>query len=279
MKPVTAIVAPGNMGAALARRLTDHGLQVLTVLEGRSAATRARASAAGMVGVSRERLVDADILLSILPPAQALPFAEEMAPVLRSAERKPVFVDCNAVSPTTVERIQTVLAPTGAPFVDASIIGLPPPEGANPRVYTSGDHASRVEVLRAYGLDVRALDGPVGAASALKMCYAGINKGVAAIGAAVILAATRAGAAGALREEMSESLPELLNTLSRRIPDMLPKAYRWVAEMEEISAFTRDDPAATNIFAAFAQLFDRISRDEAGVRHEATQLTRFFLPE
>ena len=277
MKPVTAIVAPGNMGAALAKLLVRHGLQVLTVLDARSAATRARAAAAGMVGVPQERLVEADILLSILPPAHALPFAEQMVPALRSAQRKPLFVDCNAVSPATVKRIEAVVAPTGAPFVDASIIGLPPLEGRNdPHIYTSGDYASRLAVLRGYGLDVRILDGPVGAASALKMCYAGINKGVGAVAAAMILAATRAGAAQALSQEMSESVPELLSLLSRRIPDMLPKAYRWVAEMQEISAFTTDDPAATNIFASFAQLFDRISQDEAGDRREAAQLTQFF---
>ena len=46
--PVVAIIAPGGMGAATAARLTHHGVRVLTDLEGRSAASVARAKAAGM---------------------------------------------------------------------------------------------------------------------------------------------------------------------------------------------------------------------------------------
>jgi 3-hydroxyisobutyrate dehydrogenase-like beta-hydroxyacid dehydrogenase len=280
MKPVAAIVAPGNMGAAVAKLLVDHGVKVLTTLEGRSAASEARAAAAGMAAVAPEHLVKADFLLSILPPGRALAFAEQMAPALRNAQGKPLFVDCNAVGPATVERMREVIEPTGAPFVDASIIGLPPVAGReSPHIYASGRYAPRVEALRAYGLDVRVLNGPVGAASVLKMCYAGINKGVTAVATAMILAATRSGAAPALRQEMSESLPELLSSLSHLVPDMLPKAYRWVAEMQEIARFTGDDPAAASIFTAFAELYGRISHDQTGDRRESAQLRQFFSSE
>ena len=237
MTAVVAIVAAGNMGAAVAGRLTGHGVRVLTTLAGRGVASVARAEAAGMTDVPLDRLPAAEMVLSILPPAHALSFARQMAPLLLAAERKPVFVDCNAVSPETVRQIGAVISATGAPFVDASIIGLPPKPGqASPHIYACGASAARLQALSEYGLDVRVLDGAIGAASALKMSYAGINKGVAAIAAAMILAASRSGATGALYQEMSESLPGLLNSLGRQVPDMLPKAYRWVAEMREIAA-------------------------------------------
>ena len=44
MKPVVAIVAAGNMGAGIARRLVENGVTVLTLLNGRSAATQQRAT-------------------------------------------------------------------------------------------------------------------------------------------------------------------------------------------------------------------------------------------
>ena len=277
MNPIVAIVAPGNMGAAIAKRLSEHGVKVLTTLEGRSGASKARADSAGMEAVAPERLTEAEFLLSILPPGSALSFAERMAPALRDAQRKPVFVDCNAVSPATVERISAVIGATGAPFIDASIIGFPPVAGrASPHIYACGEHAVRLTTLSAHGLDIRVLEGPVGAASALKMCYAGINKGVAAIATAMILAATRAGAAPALRQELSESLPDLLDSLNRQIPDMLPKAYRWVAEMQEIAAFAGDDATAADIFTAFSKLYDRVSHDYASEKHESAALTQFF---
>jgi 3-hydroxyisobutyrate dehydrogenase-like beta-hydroxyacid dehydrogenase len=183
-----------------------------------------------MTAVSPDRLVEADFILSILPPAHALTLARQLAPQLSAASRKPLFADCNAVSPATAREIETVIAATGAEFVDAAIIGLPPKPGTpSPHLYVSGVSATRLQSLATHGLDIRVLEGPNGAASALKMCYAGINKGVAAIATAMILAADRSGASTALYEEMSQSLPALLNGLDRQIPDMLPKAYRWVA--------------------------------------------------
>ncbi len=282
MVPVVAVVAAGNMGAAVGGRLTEHGVKVLTVLAGRGAASVARAEAAGMTDVPLEGLGAAELILSILPPGQAVSFARQMAPVLLAGGadgtgNKPVFVDCNAVSPATVREIGEAIAVTGTPFVDASIIGLPPKLGQpGPRFYASGAHASRLQMLSEYGLDVRVLDGPVGAASALKMSYAGINKGVAAIASAMILAASRSGTAAALYQEMSESLPGLLGSLGRQIPDMLPKAYRWVAEMEEIAAYAGEDAAERDVFVGFAALFERIARDVAGEKRESAALTEFF---
>jgi putative dehydrogenase len=272
-----AIVAPGNMGAAVAQRLGEHGVEVLTTLEGRGAASATRARAAGMTVVPFDRLCEGESLLSILPPAAALGFARQAAPLLGAAERKPVFVDCNAVSPDTARQIGAMIGATGAPFVDAAIIGLPPkPGGPSPHFYASGPDGAKLQALAAHGLDVRVLSGPVGAASGLKMCYAGINKGGAAIAAAMILAAARSGATEALHQELSESLPSVLNSLQRQIPDMLPKAYRWVGEMREIAAFTGEDAATAEIFNGFAALFERIARDVAGEEIESAGLREFF---
>jgi 3-hydroxyisobutyrate dehydrogenase-like beta-hydroxyacid dehydrogenase len=161
--------------------------------------------------------------------------------------------------------------------VDAAIIGLPPRPGApSPHFYASGPDAAQVGALAEFGLDVRVLEGPVGAASGLKMCYAGINKGVAAIAAAMILAAARSGASGALYREMSESLPTLLESLRRQIPDMLPKAYRWVGEMREIAAFTAEDTAAPQVFEGFAALFEAIAGDFAQAKVASAALQEFF---
>lgn len=278
MKPEVAIVAAGSMGAGVARRLVEHGVRVVTLLEGRSAETRERAQQAGMVAVSAEALADVDLLLSIVPPANALAFAEQTAFALKSARRPPVFVDCNAVNPTTVRHIQAVIGAAGADFVDGSLIGSPPVPGssAGPHLYVSGEHADRVQVLAQYGLDVRRLDGPVGAASALKMAFAGISKGHVAVVAAMILAATRAGSAEALYRELSESDPALLAAMSRRVPGMFPKAYRWVAEMREIAEFAADDPAARAIWMNISELYERLARDVAGEQQEIAALRGFF---
>ena len=135
-----------------------------------------------------EEIAAADFVLSILPPGDALALAQRFAPVLAATNAKPVYVDCNAINPATVVKVAGAIAPTGCAFVDAGIIG-PPPKGddAGPRLYASGTEAARFASLRQYGLDLRVLEGPLSAASALKMSYAGINKGTQARRLAVIL--------------------------------------------------------------------------------------------
>jgi 3-hydroxyisobutyrate dehydrogenase-like beta-hydroxyacid dehydrogenase len=262
MACTVAIVAPGEMGAAVAARLGEHGVTVITSLAGRSAASAARAERSGMVPAANDDTLvgGVDVVLSIVPPAEAVSLARRLAPALTRAARKPIYVDCNAVSPATVQEIGAVLAPTGCPYVDASIIGPPPPPNSiATRIYVSGSAAAEVTRLSAFGVPFPLLDGPIGAASALKMSYAGITKGFTAVAVAMVLGATRAGSADALCQELALSQPQLLAWLSRQVPRMYPKAYRWVAEMEEIGHFLGGGTPAGDMFADVARLYEDIA--------------------
>jgi putative dehydrogenase len=274
--PVVAVIAPGMMGAAVGKRLVDNGLKVLTSLTGRSADTVKRASAAGMTSASDEEIAASDFVLSILPPGDAVALAERFAPALTASNAKPVFVDCNAIAPPTVGRVAAALAGAGCPFVDAGIIGSPPkPQDAGPRFYASGPHAAKFATLKQYGLDIRLLDGPLTAASALKMSYAGITKGTQALGAVMMLAATRGGSADALFAELQESQPQMLRYLRNALSSMPPKAYRWVAEMHEIANFVGEDPAAHELYTGAAHFYEQVARDFDGDKAEVTALQAF----
>ena len=280
MSPVVAVIAPGMMGSAVGKRLVEHGLKVTTVLQGRSDASKARAREAGMLPVSEEDAASADLVLSIVPPGEALGLSERFAPILRARNEKPVYVDCNAVSPRTVADVASVVTATGTPFVDAGIIGAPPrPNYDGPTFYASGEAANRFAVLGEYGLKVHVIDGPAGAASAMKMSYAGITKGFTALGAAMMLAATRAGTAEALHHELSVSQPTLLAWLTRQVPAMFPKAYRFVAEMEEIAEFVGEDAAARQMYEGYAQLYERLAADVESKQQETGALAAFFQRE
>lgn len=276
MPPVVAIIAQGAMGSGLARRLTERGATVLTSLAGRSEASARRAAAAGMRAVPMAGIAGADIILSVLPPAEAPALAEHLAPHLAASDRKPVYADCNAVSPETARRIAGIVAPTGCAFVDGGIIGGPPrPDGYTPVLYLSGPEAGRLAVLGEYGLDVRIIEGPVGAASALKMSYAGITKGLTALASAMMLAATRAGAAEGLRRELERSQPQLLAWFGRMVPPMYDKAYRWVGEMQEIADFVQPDEAAGDIYRAIARFYQQMAADAAGPNQATAALSAF----
>jgi 3-hydroxyisobutyrate dehydrogenase-like beta-hydroxyacid dehydrogenase len=276
MTPVVAVIAPGAMGAAVGKRLTEHGVKVLTSLAGRSAGSVARARDAGMIGATDAEIAASDFILSILPPGEALALVGRFAPALKASNAEPVYADCNAINPATVGQVAAAIAPTGCPFVDVGIIGAPPKgKDAGPRFYASGDAAPRFALLRQYGLDVRVLDGAPSAASALKMSYAGITKGTQAIGAAMMLAAIRAGSAEALFDELSFSQKELLAQFQQQLPQMPAKAYRWVAEMQEIAGFAADDPAARELYEGAAHFYARMAEDFAGDKKAVSRLKDF----
>jgi len=276
LTPQIAVIAPGGMGAAVGTRLVERRVRVVTSLKGRSQASAERAKTAGMVPVEDAEIAQADFVLSIVPPKEALPLAERLAPSLRAANKKPLYVDCNAVSPETVEKIAAVIAATGCPFADGGIIGGPPRVGYDgPVFYVSGVEAKRLDVINEYGLVFRPMDGPIGAASALKMCYGGITKGLTAIGSAMVLAAHRAGIADTLHAELSASQPQLIARLSGSVPDMFSKAYRWVAEMEEIAGFV-GDRAEREMYQGIAELYERLAADTKNSKEEIEALAKFF---
>jgi 3-hydroxyisobutyrate dehydrogenase-like beta-hydroxyacid dehydrogenase len=274
------------MGSAIGRRLRERGARVVTSLAGRGAQSVKRVAEAGLeVAGDDDTLVrDASFVLSIVPPGVALDAARAIAPALARAAYDPVFVDCNAVSPATALEIAAIVASTRRGFIDASIIGGPPSSsldaaGGDPRIYASGPDAVRLMRLREFGLDIAVMQGPIGAASGLKMCYAGLSKGLNALGAAIIGAAEREGLSAALHAELERSQPALLSWLSRRVPDMLPKAYRWIAEMEEISSFLGSGEPGGVMFDGAARLFERIAANYERGRLDsevAAQIRRFF---
>ena len=277
MTPVVAVIAPGMMGAAVGKRLVDNGLKVLTSLKGRSAETAARAKSAGMQAASDEEIAATDFILSILPPGDAVALAQRFAPTLTAGNAKPIYVDCNAINPKTVERLVAALAPTGTPYVDVGIIGGPPKPGdAGPRLYASGKEAPRFATLKQYGLDVRVLEGELTAASALKMSYAGMTKGTQAINAVMLLAASREGTADALLAELQKSQPQMLAWLKSYLGTMPPKAYRWVAEMHEIADFVGDDPSGHELYVGAAHFYEQFARDFETDKVADTAIKEFF---
>jgi 3-hydroxyisobutyrate dehydrogenase-like beta-hydroxyacid dehydrogenase len=256
-----AIVSPGNMGAAIGARLVRHGFRVISPI-GRSAASETRARNAGIELVPEAALADANYIFSIIPPKEAVATAERIAGLVASARPKPVYIDWNAVSPDTVRKIAAILDAAGARFVDGGIIGGPPAsEGPGPMLYASGPHASSIEKLDDCGIRFKIMDEPIGAASALKMSYAGITKGLTALAAAMMLAAKRAGCEEALIAELSASQPQLLASFRRSVPDMFSKAERWAPELREIAHFIGASRVESGIYDSIADFYEHLAAD------------------
>lgn len=274
-RPTVAIPLAGEMGGAIGGVLAARGVRVLTCTTGRSEGTCERARRAGMESTDRAGLAAADIVLSIVPPGLAVEIARSIAQHIDRNAPPPLYVDANAISPSTTREIASIVEAASGTFVDGSIIGPPStPDGVMPKLYVSGPHAALAERLSHYGLDVRRLEGEIGTASALKMAYGGLTKGLTGLTAALVLAAHRAGVGDALLAEMADSQAALLARSKAALPDMLPKAYRWCAEMDAVAEFMGDRPEA-RAWSAVGEFYARIAADEASGKSEAAIIRAF----
>lgn len=276
--PTIAVMSPGAMGSAIGARLVQHGARVVTSLAGRSDASIARARRANMVDAPLADLAAADIILSIVPPQSAQAMAQAFAGAFASRSdagsgaHAPLYVDCNACSPATKAAIADIVAGGGARMIDACIIGGPDDEGG-PNVYAAGPHAPDARLLATLGLRWHELDAAIGAAAALKMCFAGINKGLFALGNMMRLAAAEAGVGAALTHELQARLPHVLDQLARGTPTIFPRAWRWAPEMREIAAFGADQSGAGDVFEGFARFYERLASDLAGEQKDFRTLS------
>ncbi len=263
-----AIQSPGDMGHAIGRQLVAGGYRVVSALTGRSRRTRDLAAESGIedVGNLVNLLADADAVLSIMRPDRALDFVEALVSLVGAHRHRPMIVDLNAVAPATGRAAATVAESAGFPFVDGGIIGAPPhlPAHRAPRLYVSGPRAGDLQALNGPGIDFRPLGDQVGAASAIKMCYAALTKGLTAIGIQSMVTARLEGVDAALVEELSASQKGLLAHLRRGLPDMCPKAYRWVGEMAEISRTHNDAGLPGEMFLGAARIYGLVEESPLG---------------
>jgi 3-hydroxyisobutyrate dehydrogenase-like beta-hydroxyacid dehydrogenase len=230
------LLHPGEMGGVLGGIVRGGGFKVVWASEHRSPATRARADAAGLADVRTLRALveQSDVILSVCPPHAALDIARRVI----SQRFSGVYLDANAVSPKTARAIGQLLEGAGARFVDGSIIGPPPTASGTTRLYLSGRTAAEdvAGLFRTGPLEVIVLDGPPGAASALKVAYAAYTKGTAALLLAIRALALQEGVEEALLQEWRRSLPDLPGRADAAIQGSVRKAWRFVGEMEESAA-------------------------------------------
>jgi 3-hydroxyisobutyrate dehydrogenase-like beta-hydroxyacid dehydrogenase len=253
------LIAPGEMGSAVGAAARVGGARVLWASEGRGARSRERAVAAGLedAGTLAALVRRSELILSVCPPHAAL----EVARAVAAHRFSGLYVDANAVSPSTGREIGALVEGAGAAFVDGALIGPPPRTRGTTRLYLSGKDAARGASLFERGpIEGIALDGPPGSASALKMAYAAWSKGTAALLMAIRALATAEGVDAALLAEWQRSLPELPARSESVAGRNARKAWRFAGEMEEIAATFEEAGLPDGFHRAAAEIYRRLAR-------------------
>jgi 3-hydroxyisobutyrate dehydrogenase-like beta-hydroxyacid dehydrogenase len=235
-----AVLGTGDMGSAVGAALVRVGHRVVTDLTGRSAHSRGLAARAGLedLGSLPDVLAAAELVLSIVPPAAALDFARRVRAAAAQSRTHFVFADCNAVAPATLLSIAALFEGSGVTFLDVGIVGPAPRAGAAKptRFYVSGEASGALLELAVPELALIDLGAQLGRASALKMAYAAMNKGVDALYTAVLMAAEQLGVRAELMEEFRGSQAQAAERMGARIPYLAATAERYTGEMREIAA-------------------------------------------
>jgi len=145
-------------------------------------------------------------------------------------------------------------------LVDGGLVGPPPTQSGRWRISLTGDGSADIAALFA-GTNMEAvpLDAPVGAASAVKACYAAWTKGATALLAAIRTLAQREGIENTLLDEWRRSQPELPKR-SEAVTTSARKAWRWIGEMEEIAASFRAAGLPDGFHLAAAEIYRELER-------------------
>ncbi|MFG2637950.1 DUF1932 domain-containing protein [Streptomyces sp. NPDC048362] len=231
-QPTVGVLHPGSMGAAVAACAAPNAADVLWCAAGRSPATVERATRFGLTPVAEqaELLERSDVVISLCPPAAA----EDLARDVAGHRFAGTYLEANAINPTRVQQIATLLAPD-AIVVDGGVVGSPPIGGKTPTLYLSGPHdaTERIEALFA-STAVRAvgLGAEVGKASALKLSYASFQKTSRVLVALAVGMAREYGVDQELIEVASRRTDSYLSE-PQYVAKTAARAWRWGPELEE----------------------------------------------
>jgi 3-hydroxyisobutyrate dehydrogenase-like beta-hydroxyacid dehydrogenase len=266
------ILHPGQMGVAVAATARNGGNEVYWASDGRSADTFRRAAEAALLdaGTVARMCAICPVIVSVCPPE----FAEGMAHEIVEFGFRGLYIDANAISPERARRIGQLMESNGVAFVDGCIIGQAPAARGETWICFSGTGAAEAAALFPAGpLEAEVLEGDIGKASALKMCFSAHAKGMAALRAAVVGAADQLGVLADLERQWERSGTPLARAIES-IQITAPKAWRFVAEMREIVATFESVGMPGDFHRAAGEIYERLASFKGTEKPELAEALR-----
>jgi 3-hydroxyisobutyrate dehydrogenase-like beta-hydroxyacid dehydrogenase len=199
-----------------------------------------RAGAMRTLGVAAQdsmalALADAPLILSLVTADQAAQVAQDAAAALRPGA---VFCDMNSVAPQTKQGAAQAIEAAGGHYVDVAVMAPVDPARLSVSLLLSGARAGEAEAaLATLGFGkTRIVGDQVGRASAIKMIRSVMVKGIEALTAECVLAASQAGVLDEVLASLdaSERPRPWMERADYNLDRMLVHGTRRAAEMEEV---------------------------------------------
>jgi 3-hydroxyisobutyrate dehydrogenase-like beta-hydroxyacid dehydrogenase len=237
----------GEAGFHLARGLREAGAPPLVAFDIKAPhgteddRVRARAAETGtrLVETPRALAERARVILSVVTAASAHDAAKNLAGDLTADH---LYVDLNSVSPATKQEIAAAVGAGAGRFVEGAIMAPVSGEDHRVPILLNGAWASELRsVLSPYRMRLDVMDGPTGAAAAVKMCRSIVIKGLEALLLECSLAAGEYGVADRVYDSLTETYPGMpwRNTARYMIGRVLEHGERRAHEMEEVAQMLR----------------------------------------
>ena len=261
------ILSIGEMGFHWAKLLKSHGVEVLTYDKDRGEVSRKRGENAGVKSTASmpELVRSSELIVSIVVPSAAKRVAENVAAAVRESGRKDLlFLDANAISPMTADDIAGVLNAAGVNFVDGCIIGSAARMGKGTIVYVSGPQASKLQALESFDIPTKVLGANTNQASAFKVVYAGLTKGLQGLFCELFMGARRFGLLKELTAQYEESFPGLIDKVSSSIVGLRIHAGRRAEEMDELKRTFNHHGLESFMAPAVQKVLESIAALETG---------------
>jgi 3-hydroxyisobutyrate dehydrogenase-like beta-hydroxyacid dehydrogenase len=164
----------------------------------------------------------------------------------------------------TADDISSILNPAGVNFVDGCIIGSAARMGKGTIVYVSGLQASRLQALETFHIPIKVLGPNTNQASAFKVVYAGLTKGLQGLFCELFMGARRFGLLHELTAQYEESFPGLIDKVSSSIVGLRIHAGRRAEEMDELKRTFNHHGMESFMAPAVQQVLGSIAALETG---------------
>jgi 3-hydroxyisobutyrate dehydrogenase len=241
------LIGFGEAGYHIARGLRGAGAPPLIAFDikapGGAGDERVRARAAEtatrLVDSPRALAREAAVILSVVTAASASDAATSVAASLTADH---LYVDLNSVSPATKRQIAAAIGTAGR-FIEGSIMAPVPGHDHRVPILLNGPCATELlHALGPYGMRLEVMEGPIGAAAAVKMCRSIVIKGLEALLLECTLTADEYGATERVFDSLAGTYPGIdwRKTARYMIGRVLEHGERRAREMEEVAKTLRD---------------------------------------
>lgn len=277
-EPVIAIISLGDMGTQISRVLIENKFRVITAGEGRSEKTLENIHNTGVenTGSLKDTVEKAEVIISLTSPERSLRLAENIAMCLKDSQNRPLYIDLNSNTSAVALLIEKLLTQIHIPFLNGAVMGTSKDIPYTAELVISGVNRNKFFDLFGNLFKIKDAGEKTEAASAYKLLFSLVNKGVNALFFETMTAAAHFGILDELNKSLEDFLPGTYQDLLKTTPTYPQHIFRRIDEMKGLSEMLNNENLPNVIASGTAETFDKVYHSSIFENEETTRSIRNF---